>query len=211
MTLTRVGKEGCSRLLSRWEIMRKSMIHTHTYVSDPNNICRALLAFFMIVSYCNLTVGHVSPDYPVPAPTSFDVVPLVWISQLTRSLTENSASLVLNALGSAPATFPTLELCWAVIFCLFCANFLSLSTLFENRKDATLSLSFCQFWTNRIDTKTVNVGKTALICVRVEGDLEWSAERIEHLVHGKEVYRMVATSSWQGPSFPSPLHGFCHQ
>jgi hypothetical protein len=28
-----------------------------------------------------------------------------------------------------------------VIFCLFCANFLSLSTLFENRKDATLSLS----------------------------------------------------------------------
>ena len=67
MTLTRVGKEGCSRLLSRWEIMRKSMIHTHTYVSDPNNICRALLAFFMIVSYCKLTVGHVSPDYPVPS------------------------------------------------------------------------------------------------------------------------------------------------
>ena len=67
MTLTRVDKEGCSRLLSRWEIMRKSMIHTHTYVSDPNNICRALLAFFMIVTYCKLTVGHVSPDYPVPS------------------------------------------------------------------------------------------------------------------------------------------------
>ena len=46
-----------------------------------------------------------------------------------------------------------------------------------------------------MDMKTVNVGKTALICVRVEGDLECSAERIEHLVHGKEVYRMVATSS----------------
>ena len=70
-----------------------------------------------------------------------------------------------------------------------------LSTLFENRKDAFLSLSFCQFWKNRIDTKTVNVGKTAFICVRVEGDLEGTAERIEHLVHGKELYRMVATSS----------------
>ena len=46
-----------------------------------------------------------------------------------------------------------------------------------------------------MDMKTVNVGKTALICVRVEGDLEGTAERIEHLVHGKEVYRMVATSS----------------
>ena len=196
MTLTRVDKEGCSRLLSRWEIMRKSMIHTHTYVSDPNNMCRALLAFFMIVSYCKLTVGHVSPDYPVPAPTSFDVVPLVWISQLTRSLTENSASLVLNALGSAPATSPTLELRWAVTFSLSCANFLSLLSRFEDRKDAILSLSFCQFCKNRIDMKMVNVGKTALIWVKVEGDLEATAERIEHLIHGKELYRMLATSSW---------------
>ena len=122
MTLTRVGKEGCSRLLSRWEIMRKSMIHTHTYVSDPNNICRALLAFFMIVSYCNLTVGHVSPDYPVPAHTSFDVVPLVCISQSTRLLTENSGYLVLNVLGSAPSTFPTRKHRCAVIICLFCSN-----------------------------------------------------------------------------------------
>ena len=122
MTLTRVDKEGCSRLLSRWEIMRKSMIHTHTYVSDPNNICRALLAFFTIVSYCNLIVGHVSPDYPVPAPASFDVVPLVCMSQSTRSLTENSGSLVLNVLGSAPATFPTLKRRCAVIICLFCSN-----------------------------------------------------------------------------------------
>ena len=139
------------------------MIHTHTYVSDPNNMCRALLAFFMIVSYCKLTVGHVSPDYPVPAPASFDVVPLVCISQLTRSPTENMGSLVLNALGSAPATSPTLELRWAVTFSLFCANFLSLSTLFENREDAILSLVFCQFGTNRMDMKMVNVGKTALI------------------------------------------------
>ena len=176
------------------------MIHTHTYVSDPNNMCRALLAFFMIVSYCKLTVGHVSPDYPVPAPTSFDVVPLVWISQLTWSLTENSASLVLNALGSAPATFPTLELCWAVIFCLFCANFLSLSTLFENRKDATLSLSCCQFWKNRIDTKTVNVGKTALI-----------ADFREQSVHGKELYHVLVICSYQSLPFPSSLHGDCHQ
>ena len=196
MTLTRVDKEGCSRLLSSGEIMRKSMIHTHTYVSDPNNMCRALLAFFMIVSYCKLTVGHVSPDYPVPAPASFDVVPLVWISQLTRSPTENMGSLVLNALGSAPATSPTLELCRSKLRCLIRSDSFSLLSRFEDRKDAILSLSFCQFCKNRIDTKTVNVGKTALIWVRVEGDLEWSAERIEHLVHGKEVYRMVATSSW---------------
>ena len=43
--------------------------------------------------------------------------------------------------------------------------------------------------------KTVNIGKTALICVRIEGYLEATVEIIEHLVHGKELYRMVATSS----------------
>ena len=123
MTLTRVGKEGCSRLLSRWEIMRKSMIHTHTYVSDPNNICRALLAFFMIVSYCNLTVGHVSPDYPVPSAHLIRrSAPRLYVAIDTISPTENSGSLALNVLGSAPATFPTLKCHCAVIFCLFCSN-----------------------------------------------------------------------------------------
>ena len=46
-----------------------------------------------------------------------------------------------------------------------------------------------------MDMKTVNVGKTALICVRVEGDLEGTADFREQSVHGKELYRMVATSS----------------
>ena len=96
MTLTRVDKEGCSRLLSRWEIMRKSIIHTHTYVSDPNNICRALLAFFMIVSYCNLTVGHVSPDYPVPSAHLIRrSAPRLYVAIDTISPTENSGSSVL--------------------------------------------------------------------------------------------------------------------
>lgn len=123
MTLTRVDKEGCSRLLSRWEIMRKSMIHTHTYVSDPNNICRALLAFFMIVSYCNLTVGHVSPDYPVPSAHLIRrSAPRLYVAIDTISPTENSGSLALNVLGSAPATFPTLKCHCAVIFCLFYSN-----------------------------------------------------------------------------------------
>ena len=35
--------------------------------------------------------------------------------------------------------------------------------------------------------KTVNVGKTALICVRVEGDLEATADFREQSVHGKEL------------------------
>ena len=123
MTLTRVDKEGCSRLLSRWEIMRKSMIHTHTYVSDPNNICRALLAFFMIVSYCKLTVGHVSPDYPVPSAHLIRrSAPRLYVAIDTISPTENSGSLALNVLGSAPATFPTLKCHCAVIFCLFYSN-----------------------------------------------------------------------------------------
>jgi len=123
MTLTRVDKEGCSRLLSRWEIMRKSMIHTHTYVSDPNNICRALLAFFMIVSYCNLIVGHVSPDYPVPSAHLIRrSAPRLYVAIDTISPTENSGSLALNVLGSAPATFPTLKCHCAVIFCLFYSN-----------------------------------------------------------------------------------------
>ena len=92
--------------------MRKSMIHTHTYVSDPNNVCRALLAFFMIVSYCNLTVGHVSPDYPVPSAHLIRrSAPRLYVAIDTISPTENSGSLALNVLGSAPATFPTLELC----------------------------------------------------------------------------------------------------
>ena len=123
MTLTRVDKEGCSRLLSRWEIMRKSMIHTHTYVSDPNNICRALLAFFMIVTYCKLTVGHVSPDYPVPSAHLIRrSAPRLYVAIDTISPTENSGSLALNVLGSAPATFPTLKCHCAVIFCLFYSN-----------------------------------------------------------------------------------------
>ena len=123
MTLTRVDKEGCSRLLSRWEIMRKSMIHTHTYVSDPNSICRALLAFFMIVSYCKLTVGHVSPDYPVPSAHLIRrSAPRLYVAIDTISPTENSGSLALNVLGSAPATFPTLKCHCAVIFCLFYSN-----------------------------------------------------------------------------------------
>ena len=123
MTLTRVDKEGCSRLLSRWEIMRKSMIHTHTHVSDPNNICRALVAFFMIVTYCKLTAGHVSPDYPVPSAHLIRrSAPRLYVAIDTISPTENSGSLALNVLGSAPATFPTLELRCAVIFCLFCSN-----------------------------------------------------------------------------------------
>ena len=123
MTLTRVDKEGCSRLLSRWEIMRKSMIHTHTYVSDHNYICRALLAVFMIVSYCNLIVGHVSPDYPVPSAHLIRrSAPRLYVAIDTISPTENSGSLALNVLGSAPATFPTLKCHCAVIFCLFYSN-----------------------------------------------------------------------------------------
>ena len=123
MTLTRVDKEGCSRLLSNGEIMRKSMIHTHTYVSDPNNICRALLAFFMIVSYCNLIVGHVSPDCPVPSAHLIRrSAPRLYVAIDTISPTENSGSLALNVLGSAPATFPTLKCHCAVIFCLFYSN-----------------------------------------------------------------------------------------
>src|SRR6056300_1554721 len=96
MTLTRVDKEGCSRLLSSGEIMRKSMIHTHTYVSDPNNICRALLAFFMIVSYCYLTVGHVSHDYPFPSAHLIrHSAPRLYAAIDTISPTENSGSSVL--------------------------------------------------------------------------------------------------------------------
>jgi len=76
--------------------MRKSMIHTHTYVSDPNNICRALLAFFMIVSYCNLTVGHVSHDYPVPSAHLIRrSAPRLYVAIDTISPTENSGSSVL--------------------------------------------------------------------------------------------------------------------
>ena len=156
MTLTRVGKEGCSRLLSRWEIMRKSMIHTHTYVSDPNNICRALSAFFMIVSYCNLTVGHVSHDYPVPSAHLIRrSAPRLYVAIETISPTENSGSSVLMSSDLLQQSFLRCDILPLLLQLL--------STPFENRKDAFLSLSFCQFCTNRIDTKTVNVGKTALI------------------------------------------------
>ena len=122
MILTRVGKEGCSRLLSRGEIMRKSMIHTHIYVSDPNNICRALLAFFMIVTYCNLTVGHVSPDYPVPSARLIRrSAPHLYLA--IDTITDGKLGFLgADVLGSAPATFPTLELRCAVIFCLFYSN-----------------------------------------------------------------------------------------
>ena len=62
-----------------------------------------------------------------------------------------------------------------------------------------------------MDMKTVNVGKTALICVRVEGDLEGTADFREQSVNGKELYHVLVICSYQSLPFPSPLHGFCHQ
>ena len=68
----------------------------------------------MIVTYCKLTVGHVSPDYPVPSAHLIRrSAPRLYVAIDTISPTENSGSLVLYVLGSAPATSPVLEIRWA--------------------------------------------------------------------------------------------------